>query len=183
MNQKSEHELLSRLKEPESRNAAFRELVGLYQERIYWHVRRMIIAHEDADDVVQNIFIRVFMHIERFRGESSLYTWIYRITVNEIYSFLNALKKRNLISFDSVASTLEKKMTTDDFFSGDQIQMKFQKAVLKLPEKQRLVFNMKYYDEELTFEKLSGILDTSEGALKASYHHAVKKIEKMLRED
>ena len=183
MTKLSEKELLIKLKDPILRNSAFSELVLRYKERIYWQVRRMVISHDDADDVVQNIFIRIFQNLDGFRGESSLYTWIYRITVNEIYTQLKSIQKRNVIPYDQVATKLEQKLISDDFFTGDEIQLKFQKAILQLPEKQRLVFNMKYFDERLTFEDLSGILDTSVGALKASYHHAVKKIEKMMRED
>lgn len=183
MTPQRESELLLRLKDPERKNIAFRELVILYREKLYWQVRRMVVNHEDADDVVQNIFIRIFQNLEKFRGESTLYTWIYRIAINEIYSHLKAVKKRTAISFESLPAGLEHKMLSDAYFTPTEIQLKFQKAILQLPEKQRLVFNMKYFDEELTFERLSEILGTSEGALKASYHHAVKKIEKMLKED
>lgn len=179
----SEKELIARLKDTESQNQAFNYLVSSYKEKIYWQVRRMVLNHYDADDIVQNVFIKIFQNLGKFRGDSSLYTWIYRITVNEIFSHLKSLQKRKIISFESMAQKLEQKLVTDEFFSDDQIQLKFQKAILRLPEKQRLVFNMKYFDENVTFEELSEILDTSTGALKASYHHAVKKIEKILKED
>ncbi|HRY32739.1 MAG TPA: sigma-70 family RNA polymerase sigma factor [Bacteroidales bacterium] len=179
----SDEALLQRLRDPETVNAAFRELVKRYQEKIYWLVRRMVLNHEDADDLVQNIFLKVYTNLHAFKGASSLYTWIYRIAVNEVFSHLKSMRKNVFVSYDTVSAKLENTLRYDPGISADLIQERFQKAMLKLPPKQRLVFQMKYYESDLTFEKMSDILDTSSGALKASYHQAVKKIEKMMLDD
>jgi RNA polymerase sigma-70 factor (ECF subfamily) len=141
----------------------------------------MVIRHEDADDLVQDVFIRIFKNLSKFRQESELFTWIYRIAVNEVISFLNRQKRKKLFSFETYESVLEGSLQSDSYFSGDEIQKKLQQALLNLPAKQRLVFQMKYYDE-LTYEKMSEILGTSTGALKASYYHAVRKIEQHVLE-
>jgi RNA polymerase sigma-70 factor (ECF subfamily) len=139
----------------------------------------MVIRHEDADDLVQEVFIRIFRNLSKFRQESELFTWIYRITINEVISFLNRQKRKKLLSLEPYESVLASSLQNDPYFTGDEIQQKLQKALLKLPAKQRLVFQMKYYDE-ITYEKMSEILGTSVGALKASYHHAVRKIEQIV---
>ncbi|QEC51016.1 RNA polymerase sigma-70 factor (ECF subfamily) [Anseongella ginsenosidimutans] len=168
--------LLERFRNPATKEAAFNELVLAYQQRIYWHVRRMVISHDDADDLVQEIFIRIWKNLETFRGGSKLFTWIYRIATNECISFLKRKKMRNTVSIDDEENLLLEKLREDPYINGNDLQIKLQEAILRLPEKQRIVFNMRYFGE-LPYEELSEILGTSVGALKASYHHAVKKLE------
>ena len=175
-------ELLEKLKDGETRNYGFNLLVRKYQERIYWHIRKMVIDHEDADDLVQEVFIKVHNNIHKFREDARLYTWIYRIATNECLTFLNKKKKRFFLPIGDVAAELSKKLDNSSMIDGDAIEIKLQKALLKLPDKQRLVFNMKYF-EEMKYEDISKITDTSVGALKASYHHAVKKIEELMQAD
>lgn len=152
-----------------------------YQKRVYWHVRKMVIDHDDADDVTQDIFIKIHRHIDRFREDAQLFTWIYRIATNECLNFLQRKKRRFFLPIGDVAGELSNKLESTPALSGDEIQLRLQKALLKLPDKQRLVFNMKYFDD-MPYEQISEITDTSVGALKASYHHAVKKIEDYLSE-
>lgn len=173
-------ELLALFNNEASRNRAFSLLLGKYQKRIYWHIRKMVIDHDDADDITQNCFISVWHNLDNFRHDAQLFTWIYKIATNECLSFLNKKRKRFFISFHNVEKELEEKLDTSSLVSGDEIQIKLQKALLRLPEKQRLVFNMKYFDE-LKYEEMSDILGTSVGALKASYHLAVKKVEDYLK--
>ncbi len=172
----SDKKLLEEFRDPRSRNFAFSKLVNRYQERLYWHIRRIVIDHDDADDVLQNTFIKAFQNLEKFRADSQLYTWLYRIATNEAISFLKKKRKNLFVSFEEVSQTLSSKLESDPELSGDAILLKLQKAILTLPKKQRLVFNMKYFDE-MKYHEISEILGTSIGALKASYHHAVKKIE------
>ncbi|MCB0684874.1 MAG: sigma-70 family RNA polymerase sigma factor [Saprospiraceae bacterium] len=162
---------MERLRDSRTRDHAFRDLLELYQERIYWHIRKFVFEHEDANDIVQNTFIKAYRGLDGFKGDAKIYTWLYRIASNESITFLNKNKKRQSGSLDA-AQALE----ADAFFDGDEAQMMLQKALGELPDKQRLVFNMKYYDD-MTYQQMSEILDTSVGALKASFHHAVKKIE------
>lgn len=176
----NDRELLSSLKDASTREYAFQGLVKKYQERLYWHIRKIVMNHEDADDVLQNTFIKVWRSIENFREESSLYTWLYRIATNESLTFINSNKKRSFMPMNETSEFLMNNLTSDPFFEGDRIQMKLQEAILTLPEKQRLVFNMKYFDD-MKYEEMSQILDTSVGALKASFHHAVKKVEEYLK--
>lgn len=176
-----DHLLLERFRDPATREAAFNELVLAYQQRIYWHVRRMVISHSDADDLVQEVFIRIWNNLDSFKGNSQLFTWIYRIATNECLSFLKRKKMRRAISLDPEENPLVEKLREDPYINGNELQMKLQEAILTLPEKQRMVFNLRYF-EDLKYEELSEILDTSVGALKASYHHAVKKLEKYLTE-
>jgi len=184
MAEKTDQEIIRMIQSEKELDAGFNLLVNKYQQRIYWHVRRMVIAHEDADDLVQNIFVKIFHNLGSFRNDSMLYTWIYRITVNETISFLKQKQRRQVfIPISQVDHSLVDMIEGNDSISGDEIQRQFQKAILSLPRKQRLVFNMKYFDDDLTFEDLSSILGTSVGALKASYHIAVKKIEKILRQN
>jgi len=171
----SDDELLERLRNESSRDKAFGEMVARYRERLYWHIRKMVIVHEDADDVVQNTFVKAWKGLESFKGESQLYTWLYRIATNESINFLNQKRNRQMMSVEDVGYELSQSLHHDAYFSGDELQLQLQQAVLSLPEKQRLVFNMKYF-EEMPYEEMSEILGTSVGALKASYHHAVKKI-------
>lgn len=166
----------------ENPNYAFNLIVQKYQERLYWHIRRMVIVHDDADDVLQNTLIKAWKGLPKFQEKAQLYTWLYRIATNETITFLNKKKKKFFVPIADVENELSNALESDDFYSGDEIQLKLQKAILTLPEKQRIVFNMKYY-EEMKYEEMSKILDTSVGALKASYHHAVKKIEIHLTTD
>jgi RNA polymerase sigma factor (sigma-70 family) len=172
-------ELLDKIRKPETRSYGFNLLVREYQKRVYWHVRKMVIDHDDADDVTQEVFIKIHRYIEGFREDAQLYTWIYRIATNECLSFLERKKRRFFLPIGDVAAELSAKLDSSAHISGDEIQLKLQKALLILPDKQRIVFNMKYFDD-MSYEQISEITNTSVGALKASYHHAVKKIEDYL---
>lgn len=163
-------------------NKGFRLVVEKYSSRLYWHIRRLVILHEDADDALQNTFINAWRSMGDFRSESSLYTWLYTIATNEALALINKRKKNATISLDDVGDFFASSHEGSTWFDGDEAQVKLQNAILKLPEKQRVVFNLKYFDE-MPYEEMSRVLKTSEGALKASYHHAVKKIEKMLGGD
>lgn len=174
--------LVSRLLDESTLQAAFAELVNKYSESLYWQIRKIVISHDDANDVLQNTFIKIWSSIANFRGDSKLSTWLYRIAINESISFLNKQRTMNKTSLDDVDNHLIHKLENDVYFDGDEAQLKLQKAVLTLPEKQRIVFNMKYF-VEMKYEEISEILETSVGALKASYHHAVKKIEDFLLSD
>jgi len=175
-------EILEKFAKEESRNMAFNQLVRKYQQKIYWHIRKMVIDHEDADDLTQEVFIKVWKHLENFRQDAQLYTWLYRIATNECLNFLKSKKRKFFLPINDVEAELTAKIDQQENLSGDEIQLKLQKALLKLPDKQRLVFNMKYYDD-LKYEEISEILGTSVGALKASYHLAVKKIEEYVTKD
>jgi RNA polymerase sigma-70 factor (ECF subfamily) len=180
MQEFSDRELLDMFSQEDTRNYAFNLLVRQYQQRLYWHIRKMVIVHDDADDLLQNVFIKAFKALHGFREDSKIYTWLYKIATNECITFLNNKKKRFFLPLVDVESQLSRHLENDPHLSGDRIQMKLQQAILTLPEKQRLVFNMKYFDE-MRYEEMSEILGTSVGALKASYHHAVKKIEEFIR--
>ena len=173
---RSDAELLAQFREPATKEAAYTALIRKYQERLYWHVRRMVVDHDDANDVLQNVFIRVWNGLENFKEESQLYTWLYRIATNESLTFLENQKKRSAVSLSDVESGLSNKVRADKHFDANKLEWKLQLAIQQLPEKQRVVFTLRYYDE-MPYEEMSRVLDTSEGALKASYHHAVKKIE------
>lgn len=175
-------EILEKFAWEESRNVAFNQLVRKYQQKVYWHIRKMVIDHEDADDLTQETFIKVWKHLENFRQDAQLYTWLYRIATNECLNFLKSKKRKFFLPINDVSAELTAKIDQQENLSGDEIQLKLQKALLKLPDKQRLVFNMKYYDD-LKYEEISEILGTSVGALKASYHLAVKKIEEYVTKD
>ncbi len=175
-------ELLLKIRNPESRNYGFNMLVRKYQQRVYWLVRKMVIDHDDANDLTQDIFIKVHKAIDNFREDSQLFTWIYRIATNECLSYLNKKKKRFFLPIEDVGQQLVSKLDSAAHITGDDIQLKLQKALLKLPDKQRLVFNLKYF-EEMPYEEMSEVTKTSVGALKASFHHAVKKIEDFLSND
>jgi RNA polymerase sigma factor (sigma-70 family) len=174
-----DRELLEKLHSDESRNYGFNLLVRKYQERIYWHIRKMVIDHDDADDLVQDTFLKVWKNIGSFRQDAQLYTWIYRIATNECLNFLRKKRSKFFLPINDVENELSRKLESSDSIDGSEIQIKLQKALLKLPDKQRLVFNMKYYDE-MKYEEISEITNTSVGSLKASYHYAVKKIEDFL---
>jgi RNA polymerase sigma-70 factor (ECF subfamily) len=169
------------LQDPETRNAAFRELLRLYQERLYWQIRNIVKTHDDADDVLQNTFIKIFKNITKFKGESQLFSWMYRIATNEAITFINKQAKKQHISSEELQDQIINNLENDVYFEGDEIQMKLQKAIARLPQKQQQVFNMKYF-QELKYREMSEILGTSEGALKTSYHIASKKIEEFLKE-
>jgi RNA polymerase sigma factor (sigma-70 family) len=169
-------ELLQLFREPASREKAYTAIIRKYQERLYWHVRRMLVDHDDSNDVLQNVFIRVWNGLENFREDARLFTWLYRIATNECLSFLEQRKKRAAIPLSDVEEGLSNQVMADKDFDATKIEWKLQLAMQKLPDKQRIVFNLRYYDE-MPYEEMSRVLETSEGALKASYHHAVKKIE------
>lgn len=175
----SDQEILHLIQNPLSREMGFRQLIQTYQKKVYHVIRRMVLNHEDADDLTQNTFIKAYQHIDRFQGHSSLFTWLYRIGTNEALSFLEKKKKKFFFPLDGYREKLESYIDQSGSLDGDQIQIKLQKALLTLPDKQRLVFHLKYQDE-LTYDQMSEITGTSVGALKASYHHAVKKIEQSL---
>lgn len=175
----SDEELIRRFQESENPGQAFDQIVRKYQEQVYWHIRRLVISHEDTNDLAQEVFIKAWKALTDFRGESGLFTWLYRIATNEALSFLKKKKKRFLLPFSDVEQQLSNSLETDAYFGGNEIEKRVQQAILTLPEKQRVVFNLRYYDE-MKYDEMSRILDTSEGALKASYHHAAKKIEKIL---
>ena len=168
--------LLEQFRDPATKEAGYTRIIKKYQEKLYWHVRRMVVDHEDANDVLQNMFIKVWNGLENFREDSQLYTWLYRIATNESLSFLEQQKKRSSVSLSDVECGLSNKLQADKHFDANKLEWKLQVAIQQLPEKQRVVFNLRYYDE-MPYEKMSKVLETSEGALKASYHHAVKKIE------
>tara|TARA_B110001469_G_C9643707_1_gene324496 strand:+ start:425 stop:973 length:549 start_codon:yes stop_codon:yes gene_type:complete len=174
--------LIKQLKDTKSKESAFRELISQYKERLYWHIRKIVISHDDADDVLQNTFIKVFKNIDKFKGDSKLYSWMYRIATNESVTFINKRAKERNVDISEIHSELAATLQSDVYFSGDEIQLILQKAIATLPTKQQLVFNMKYFDE-LKYNQISEILTTSVGALKASYFHAVKKIEKYIQQN
>lgn len=179
MEKNREEQLLIELREPSSQRDAFAKLVSEYSERLYWQIRKMVLSHDDSNDVLQDVFIKAWMNIDNFRGDSKLSTWLYRIAINESITFINKKRNQNNISMDDDDSFLMNTLEGDEYFDGDDAQKILQHAVLTLPEKQRLVFQMKYFDE-MKYDDISDILGTSVGALKASYHHAVKKVEKFL---
>jgi len=178
----SDRELLSLFNESGKREQAFRLIVLKFQERLYWHIRKILIDHDDTDDVLQNTFMKAWNSLEGFRGESGIFPWLYRIATNESLTYLNQKRRRFLFPLEKVEKQLSDSLDADDYFNGDELQLKLQKALLTLPEKQRIVFNLKYFDE-MKYEDMAVILETSVGALKASYHHAVKKIEKYMLAD
>lgn len=182
MEEYTDKELVRLFREAGDPGYAFNLIVRKYQEKLYWHIRKLLISHDDTDDALQVVFIKTYQSLPRFREESSLYTWLYRIATNEALSFLKKKKKREYLNIEDVGTYLERTLEADAYSDGDEIKMKLQKAIISLPEKQRVVFNMKYFDE-MKYEDMSDILQTSVGALKASYHHAIKKIEKFLKED
>lgn len=174
-----EEVLIVQLKDPQTREASYRTLISTHKERLYWHIRKIVLNHEDTDDILQNTFIKVFKHIDTFKGDSKLYSWMYRIATNESLSFLNKKAKQMKTDLSDLQEQRVQNLKADVYFDGDEIQLKLQEAIISLPQKQQLVFNMRYFDD-MKYEEISDILDTSVGALKASYHHARKKIESQL---
>lgn len=172
----SDAELLAQFKDEATKERAFTGIINKYQERLYWHIRRMVVNHEDANDVLQNMFIKVWRSLSNFREDSQLYTWLYRIATNESLTYIEQQKKRSSLSLSDDESTVSNKLVADKDYDGNKVQWKLQQAIATLPDKQRAVFNLRYFDE-MSYEEMSRVLETSEGALKASYHHAVKKIE------
>jgi len=180
--QSEDKDLIAEFRVEQTRNRAFGFILQKYQRKVYWHVRRILIDHDDADDVVQNTFIKVWENLSNFREDSKLYTWLFRVATNEALLFLNKKRSKLNVSMDEVGFDLSETLQTGSYFNGNAAELKLQRAILTLPDKQRLVFNMKYY-EALKYEEMEEILGTSVGALKASYHHAVKKIEEFLKKD
>lgn len=171
-----EKDFIRDLLDPRTQNTAFQKLLREYQRPLYNHIRNIVLNHDDADDVLQNTFIKVFQHLKNFKGESKLFSWMYRIATNEAITFIQQKAKKNGITSEALQNKIVDNLKADTYFDGNDIQLKLQKAIALLPEKQQLVFKMKYF-EEIKYEAMSEILGTSVGALKASYHHAVKKIE------
>ena len=182
MQEQNDNDIIEKYRDPVSRDAALSLLIKKYQKPLYWHIRKIVINHDDTDDILQNTFIKVWKGLGNFKGDSALYTWLYRIATNESLSFLRQKQKENTQSIHPIEHQLSKSLESDNFFKGDEIQLKLQQAILTLPEKQRIVFNMRYYDE-MSYEQISEVLETSVGALKANYHHAAKKVEEYLREN
>ncbi|MEQ5791950.1 RNA polymerase sigma factor [Muricauda sp. NFXS6] len=178
----AEETLVHELKQEESRAKAFEVLVNTYKERLYWHIRRIVLNHDDTDDVLQNTFIKVYRNIDKFKGDSKLYSWMYRIATNESLTFLKQKSRKMGISDQELKNRMVENLQADVYFDGDEIQLKLQKALVTLPDKQKLVFTMKYF-QEMKYKDISEALDTSVGALKTSYHLAVKKIEAYLKEN
>lgn len=170
----NEEIIIEELQNPATARNAFAQVVAHYSEPLYWQIRKMVISHDDTDDLLQNTFLKAWNNIEQFRGDAKLSTWLYRIAINESLSFLNKERQRNNVSIDDESQFLINNIETDPWFDGNELQLRLQKAIARLPEKQRLVFNMRYFDE-MKYEDMSEILGTSVGALKASYHHAAKK--------
>ncbi|MES2747131.1 MAG: sigma-70 family RNA polymerase sigma factor [Bacteroidota bacterium] len=175
-----EKDFIKQLLDPKTQNVAFQQLMRDYQRPLYHHIRNIVLNHDDADDVLQNTFIKVFQYLNGFKGESKLFSWMYRIATNEAITFINQKAKRNGTTSEAMQTKIVENLQADEYFDGNEIQIKLQKAILLLPEKQQLVFKMKYF-EELKYEEISEIVGTSVGALKASYHHAVKKIEDFMK--
>lgn len=171
-----EQEFIQELLNPKTQNLAFEKLLKEFQRPLYNHIRTIVLNHDDTDDVLQNTFVKVFRNLNKFKGESKLFSWMYRIATNEALTFLNQKAKKSGVSSETLQNKTIDNLKADEYFDGNEIQIKLQKAIALLPEKQQLVFKMKYF-EELKYEEISEIIGTSVGALKASYHHAVKKIE------
>jgi RNA polymerase sigma-70 factor (ECF subfamily) len=169
-------ELLVQFNDPATKERGFTAIIKKYQEKLYWHIRRMVVEHEDANDILQNMFIKVWKGLENFREDSQLYTWMYRIATNECLTFIEQQKKRKTISVSDEETGLSNQLKAEKNFDINKAEWKLQMAMQQLPEKQKAVFNLRYYDE-MPYDEMSRVLETSEGALKASYHHAVKKIE------
>ena len=173
--------LITQLQNQKTKEVAFKQLLSLYKERLYWHIRKIVVSHDDADDVLQNTFIKIFKNIDRFKNNSKLYSWMYRIATNEAITFINKRAKERNVDITEYQQQLISTLDSDHWFTGDEIQLILQKAIATLPQKQQLVFNMKYFDE-MKYSQISEILETSVGALKASYHIAVKKIEQFIKD-
>jgi len=174
--------LVERLRDPSTVRAAFGEVIALYSEPLYRQIRRMVQNHDDANDLLQNTFLKAWGSIENFRGDARLGTWLYKIAINETLSHLERERKRYSMSLDDQEAALINTIEADSDINGDELAQRLRKAIATLPEKQRLVFNMRYYDD-MRYDEISAVLGTSVGALKASYHLAVKKIEQFFSDD
>ncbi len=174
-----ESQLIDDLRNPRKARGAFDILMKRYGERMYWQIRKLVTSHDDANDLLQNAFLKAWTNLPNFRGDARLSTWLYKIAVNESINFLNREKNRNTVTDETEETSALHNLEADEYFDGDQLQADLQRAIAKLPQKQRLVFNMRYFDE-MKYEEISDVLGTSVGALKASYHHAVKKITELL---
>ena len=179
MNPYNEQEVIALLRLPERQHEAFRRIVEAYSEPLYWQIRRMVLSHDDANDILQNTFVKAWSNIDYFRGDAKISTWLYRIALNECLTFMNKRSLHSHLPIDEADTDMLSKLESDSYFDGDELQTHFLKAVHKLPEKQQIIFNLKYF-KEMKYEEISEIMGTSIGALKASYHHAVKKIEAYL---
>jgi RNA polymerase sigma factor (sigma-70 family) len=177
----NDHLIVAMFKHEQQRDSAFTKLVSKYQERLYWHIRRMVVEHEDTNDILQNVFIKVWKNLAGFREESNLYTWMYRIATNETLTWIEQQKRRTSVSLSGSEDYFSEKLLAQKGYDAHKIEWKLQRAIQALPEKQKLVFNLRYYDE-MPYEEMAGLLGTSVGALKASYHHAVRKVEDSLLE-
>jgi RNA polymerase sigma-70 factor (ECF subfamily) len=182
MGELTDKKLLIMFQNPKTRNLAFNHIINKNQERAYWHIRKIVLSHEDANDVTQNTFIKVWKNLDKFKGESKIFTWIYTIATNEALSFLKKKKRNYFESLDTVSYRLSSNLSADNYCDGDEIEQKLQKAILTLPTKQRIAFNMKYF-ENMKYTEISEVLGTSVGALKANYHHAKNKIEQFLKDN
>jgi len=176
-----DEQILELLRSEHTFERGFRLLMSSYRERLYWHIRRLVLVHEDADDVLQNTLVKIYRGILQFEGKSKLYTWLYRIATNEAISYLQSKARHNTDTLDDASAGLHNRLKADDWFDGDALQIRLQEAITQLPDKQRIVFNLRYY-EEMPYEEMATMLDTSVGALKASFHHAVKKVEAAFKE-
>lgn len=177
---KEQEDIISLLQDIKTKEIGFRQLVSEYKERLYWHIRKIVVNHDDTDDVLQNTFIKVFKNIDGFKGDSKLYSWMYRIATNEAITFINKRSKQHQISTEEMQMVMVNNLKADTYFDGDEAQLKLQQAIATLPQKQQLVFNMKYFDN-MKYDEISDVLETSVGALKSSYHIAVKKIEHFIK--
>ena len=175
----TDEDLLALFRSPKTKEQAFTRIIDRYKERLYWHIRRLVVVHEDADDILQNTFMKMWKGLENFRGDSKLFTWLYRIATNESMTHLQKQKKMRRVGFDETDSVMETKLRAEEHFDARRLEWKLQLAIQALPEQQRIVFNLRYFDE-MPYKQMSEILNVTEGALKASYHHAAKKIEDFL---
>lgn len=180
INETDDNLLLAFFKDEDTREAAFTAIVKKYQQKLYWHIRRMVVEHEDSNDILQHVFIKMWHNLQDFRGDASLYTWLYRIATNETLTWLEKEKRRRAVSLDTGEGLLTEKLEAQKGFDANRLEWKLQQAIQSLPEKQRIVFSLRYYDE-MPYEEMARVLNTSEGALKASYHHAVKKVETFIK--
>ncbi len=178
----ADKDIIQKLKTTNNKEEVFSLLVEKYQQRLYWYIRKMVVSHDDTDDILQNSFLKIWKALDNFKGDSSFYTWIYRITTNETFTFLKSKERQKAQSIDDEEGLIAKSLESDHEFNGNELQIRLQKYILLLPNKQRLVFNMKYFDE-MKYEEMADITGNSIGALKASYHHAVKKIKAMFKSE
>ena len=176
-----EKEIIKQLNDPKTQRKAFEKVVRMYSEQLYWHVRRVVLSHDDADDVLQNVFMKAWTHLDSFSQESRISTWLYRIAINESIDFMRRQKKQQQVSVDNEDLSVANMLMADDYFDGNQTQAMVQEAISQLPDVQRTVFNMRYFDEK-KYSEISQVLHTSEGSLKASYHIAVKKISEFFKQ-